>query len=44
MLMQPVFKKLSSFKVAGYGIQTNVTDGFMKDIAVCTMRRVNAVL
>ena len=33
MLMQPVFKKLSSFKVAGYGIQTNVTDGFMKDIA-----------
>lgn len=33
VIMHPVIKTLPAFKVAGYGIKTNVTAGFMKDIA-----------
>jgi AraC family transcriptional regulator len=31
--MNPIIMKKESFKVAGYGIETNVTNGHMKDIA-----------
>ena len=30
--MDFIIKKMSAFKVAGYGIKTNITSGFMKDI------------
>lgn len=32
-IMKPVIKNMPAFKVAGYGINTNVASGFMKDIA-----------
>lgn len=32
-IMKPVIKKMPAFKVAGYGIKTNITSGYMKDIA-----------
>lgn len=31
--MNPTFTKKSAFKVAGYGIETNISNGYMKDIA-----------
>ena len=30
--MNPVIKKIPAFKVAGYGIKTNLSSGYMKDI------------
>lgn len=32
-VMNPVIMKKEAFKVAGYGIKTNIASGFMKDIA-----------
>ncbi|MGE7859830.1 AraC family transcriptional regulator [Bacillus mobilis] len=31
--MNPILTKKSAFKVAGYGIETNISNGYMKDIA-----------
>ncbi|MFJ7954565.1 AraC family transcriptional regulator [Lysinibacillus sp. NPDC096418] len=31
--MNPTFTKKSAFKVAGYGIKTNISAGYMKDVA-----------
>jgi len=32
-IMNPIIKKMPAFKVAGYGIKTNISSGYMKDIA-----------
>ncbi len=32
-IMHPIIKKMNAFKVAGYGIKTDITSGYMKDIA-----------
>lgn len=32
-IMNPIIKKMPAFKVAGYGIKTNITSEYMKDIA-----------
>lgn len=32
-IMNPIIKKMPAFKVAGYGIETNVSEGYLKDIA-----------
>jgi AraC family transcriptional regulator len=32
-IMNPVVREMPAFKVAGYGIKTDITNGYMKDIA-----------
>ena len=32
-ILNPIIKKMPAFKVAGYGIETNIANGYMKDIA-----------